>query len=65
MKRAIPQVALPGCLLFYLFYFFAGAAAAIVYSPVQEYSLPASAVPVNLQVPEPLMPFILPVPPVI
>jgi hypothetical protein len=42
-----------------------GAAPAIVYSPVQVYSNPSSAVPVVLQVPDPLMPFIFPVPPVI
>jgi hypothetical protein len=35
-----------------------------VYFPVQVYSNP-SAVPVVLQVPDPLMPFIFPVPPVI
>ena len=41
------------------------AAPVIVYSPVQVYSNPPSAVPVVLQVPDPLMPFIFPVPPVI
>jgi hypothetical protein len=46
-------------------YYFAAAAAAIVYFPVQVYSNPPSAVPVVLQVPDPLMPFIFPVPPVI
>ena len=50
---------------FPLSYFFAGAAAAIVYSPAQMYSNPPSAVPVVLQVPDPLIPFIFPVPPVI
>jgi hypothetical protein len=45
--------------------YFAAAASAILYSPVQVYSNPPSAVPVVLQVPDPLMPFILPVPPVI
>jgi hypothetical protein len=46
-------------------YCFAAAAAAIVYFPVQVYSNPPSAVPVVLQMPDPLMPFIFPVPPVI
>lgn len=45
--------------------YFAAAAPAIVYFPEQEYSNPPSAVPVVLQVPDPLMPFIFPVPPVI
>jgi hypothetical protein len=38
-------------------YCFAAAAAAIVYFPVQVYSNPPSAVPVVLQVPDPLIPF--------
>jgi hypothetical protein len=46
-------------------YCFAAAAPAMVYFPVQVYSNPPSAVPVVLQVPDPLMPFIFPVPPVI
>jgi hypothetical protein len=46
-------------------YYFAGAVPASVYSPVQVYSNPPSAVPVVLQVPDPFMPFIFPVPPVI
>jgi len=46
-------------------YCFAAAAAAIVYLPVRVYSNPPSAVPVVLQMPDPLMPFIFPVPPVI
>jgi hypothetical protein len=41
--------------------YFAAAVAASVYSPVQLYSNPPSAVPV----PDPLMSFIFPVPPVI
>jgi hypothetical protein len=43
--------------------YFAAAVAASVYSPVQLYSNPPSAVPVVLQVPDPLMSFIFPVPP--
>jgi hypothetical protein len=45
--------------------YFGGAVPASVYSPVQVYSNPPSAVPVVLQVPDPLVPFIFPVPPVI
>jgi hypothetical protein len=45
--------------------YFAAAAPAIVYIPAQVYSNPPSAVLVVLQVPDPLMPFIFPVPPVI
>src|SRR5271165_1895465 len=47
------------------FYIFAGAAPASVYSPLHVKSTLPSAAPVSLQVPEPLIPFIFPVPPAI
>ena len=46
-------------------YFFAAAVPASMYSPVHAYSNPPSAVPVVLQLPDPLISFIFPVPPVI
>ena len=63
-ERAVQQGCPSSFVFFASYIFLVGAAPASLYSPVQVYSPPPSAVPVFLQVPDPIMPFIFPVPPV-